>query len=415
MKSQQSASKGRAGGKCRILDDDVARHFVEQGIAQGPSWDWGENWQHRLSFAFCGNVRSNMRQLTDTPLWLAYENFLCNHQETETKDGPAVICAMLNGGRRNSNVICVTALGYEIDGKLTVEEAVRILEAAGIEAILYTSFNHLRTTQSVTCGTFNKWQGSTDHPTEESVRRFCAQDRRYNHLMNVRLADSGKSRRKQEYSSWLDVFDIAHDPEHKFRIVFPLAVPILIKDGIGVEGYKALYLSVGRRKLGDAFSTESQNANRVHYLPAHRPGAQFDVRHFPGVLLDGNAEYKRIEPEIKVRREAAARTALRPRVGLEEVAHCLSSISAGCEYPDWFAALCVIHHESSGSEEGRVIAHEWSSEGDGYNERQVDAIWDSLDPDHPNPKTIRSLTRLACSYDPNFIPKRPRRVDRNFS
>src|SRR5690606_5510072 len=102
----------------------------------------------------------------------------------------------------------------------------------------------------------------------------CSEKRQYEHLTNVCLASGGKVRFVREYGRNVEVFDITHDPEHKVRIVFPLLTAIQINqpEERSIFDYKAIYNTHGRAIFGDAYSSESQNPSRLHYLPSHPPG-----------------------------------------------------------------------------------------------------------------------------------------------
>ena len=196
------------------------------------------------------------------------------------------------------------ALAYEIDGKLTIEQVKARLGALGAEAITWTTHNHLRTKQSVGLASYKKWHAETfgidGAPTDEGVHRYCAENKR-NHLTNVRLHDKGKTRLEREYGQQVEVFDVAHDPEHKLRIVFPLKQALALKDGtFSIADFRAIYHAFGKQVFGEAYSTESSNPARLHYLPSHPPGTQGTALHFPGALVDHFDVWKSVEPTVKV-------------------------------------------------------------------------------------------------------------------
>ena len=248
--------------------------------------EFGANADHILRIALCANARSDY--LACHYAWGAFiDGWLHRPSEREKKDGPAVIFAEMREFRTNEDAHSVSALAYEIDGKLTLEQVKARLELLGSEAVAWTTHNHLRTKQHVGLASYKKWHvktfGIDGAPTDEGVRRYCAENKRYDHLTNGRLHDKGKTRLVREYGQPVEVFDVAHDPEHKLRIVFPLKQALALKDNtFTIADFKAIYHTFGKQVFGDAYSAESSNPARLHYLPSHPPGTQGTVLHFPG-------------------------------------------------------------------------------------------------------------------------------------
>jgi len=370
----------------------------------------GANADHPITVSVCASAMSGFAVLESAAWGYVAEKWLAYHDERSKKDGPVIIFALLSGGRCDEHVMLVSAFGFEIDGKLTWEQVCKCIERSGFEAVAWTTHNHLRTVQNVTWSKFEKWHlrihGWAAAPTDATVAEFCAQDKRYSHLTNVRLVNGAKKYKAKAYNEWVEVFDIAHDVEHKIRIVFPLKTPIPLKTGVfDIASYKALYHAHGLRTFGEAYSTESANPSRIHYLPSHKPGCEHAVYHFAGQLLDPMALWDGIKDKHS-RHHAHKANKVFTAVGLDELEHVLKSIPPDLEYPDWFRCLAAIFHETGGNEQGNALAHEWSS-GDGrYDFEQVERIWDSFNPDRSNPATMGTLVKLAREHDPEFKPFR---------
>ncbi len=368
----------------------------------------GKNADHKMTVTVCANAVSNFRVFKDAPWGFVCESFIADHVERASKDGPAIIFAEMRDGRFNHNAQFGTALAYEIDGKLSLDQVDDIVNKCEYEAVVWTTHNHLRTMQCVGVATYRKWHvnnfGRYDLPTDETVRQFCSDNKRYDHLINVRLHKGGLPRLVREFGQNVEVFDIEHDPEHKLRIVFPLRDSIPLKDNeIGIAEFKAIYHSHGKRIFGDRYSVESANPARIHYLPSHVPGSEFDVRHYAGTLVDPFFIWKSIKSEHIARCAKPARARL-PATGSNELEHVLKSIPADVEYPEWFKVIAAIFHETSGSGDGNELAHAWSGGDPRYDFDQVERIWDNLDPDHPKSSTMGSLVALAREHDPGFRP-----------
>ena len=341
---------------------------------------FGANADHILRIALCATARSDY--LASHYAWGAFiDGWLHRPSEREKKDGPAVIFAEMHEFRTNEHAHSVSALAYEIDGKLSLEQVKARLEALGFEAVAWTTHNHLRTKQPVRLASFKKWHlktfGINGAPTDEGVCRYCAENKRHDHLTSVRLHDNGTTRRVHDYGQQVEVFDVAHDPEHKLRIVFPLKQALALKDGtFTIADFKAIYHAFGKQVFGEAYSTESSNPARLHYMPSHPPRTQGSVLHFPGALVDHFDVWKRVEPTVKAAKTSASkRGAFRP-VGLDELEHVLKSIPSDLERPDWFKAIAAIFHETGGTDAGAQLAHEWSSGDPRYDFDEVEGIWE---------------------------------------
>jgi hypothetical protein len=317
-----------------------------------------------------------------------------------------MIFAEMRGERSNEHCIAATALAYEIDGRLLLDRAIQRVIDSRREAILWTTHNHMRTSQGIPWRRFQEWHikkfGRKGAPTDATVAQYCAESNRLNHLRNVRLHNGGEIYRVREYGMWIEVFSIAHDPEHKCRVVFPLEQSIHLKSGeCSIADFKALYHAHGNTLFGDAYSRESCNPARIHYLPSHKPGEQFCVYHNEGSLTDPRKLVQRVIKSKAPIRVPQTRLA---SATLTELATVLESIPADLEYPDWFKAIAAIFHETGGSGEGNELAHLWSSGDPRYDFEQVECIWDSLDPDHSTPSTMGTLVKLARDHDPTFKP-----------
>lgn len=93
-----------------------------------------------------------------------------------------------------------------------------------------------------------------------------------------------------------------------------------------------------------------------------------------------------------------------PRLELtvEQMREALTRCNPSMAEPDWCKVLWAIHHETGGSEAGRVLAHEWSSgayQADGpcskYEPEAVDSRWQRAGPQRGSPVTFRSVLKLA--------------------
>jgi hypothetical protein len=389
----------------------VAVHFEaesEQNLGQ-PSPNGG-NSLIRVAFVANSSATVTHSELVD---WSDCRKVcISEHFEQPKKDGVAFIFADLHGGRRDENADSVSALVYDIDGKLTEPEADRIVAETGFEAVHYTTFNHLKTVTTVGVKSYQKWAqangyGKNHRPPRQSMRAYCAAHPKYNHLTHVRLLDNGRTIRVKLYDSEFDACRIGHDPEHKTRVIFPLlrAIPVKV---LGIDVYKAIYHAVGTKLFADRYDRACSNPARLHYLPSHPPGATgYVIKHHSGELLDWEATYKPLKAEIEKHREQSAKRrevwANTPSQDLAELHRILKSIPSYILRDQWFRALAAIFHETKDSDEGRQLAHSWSErDDDRYDYDEVEAIWGDFDPDHPHPATMGTLIKLAQEHDAAF-------------
>src|SRR5436190_8703370 len=124
----------------------------------------GANANHELSFMWCAGARADYLPLLNVPWGSFCERLVGEHGVRDRKDGPAIIGAVLRGGRRNEHAVCGTLLIYDVDGKLSLEEVIRRVTASGYEAMVWPTHNHLATKTKIGVRTFHKWLGEDCPP-----------------------------------------------------------------------------------------------------------------------------------------------------------------------------------------------------------------------------------------------------------
>ena len=91
--------------------------------------------QHLLRFCICASAQGDY--IVRTASWGCLVHYLLRHVEREEKDGPAIIWGVLQNFRTDVDVVEVTALAYEVDGKLTLDEVCARVEASRYEAVIW--------------------------------------------------------------------------------------------------------------------------------------------------------------------------------------------------------------------------------------------------------------------------------------
>lgn len=368
-----------------------------------------------LYISHCTSRKSNFKTLQCE--WGAIVHLASEHAIRGEKDGPAVIFAEVRGERVDKNVEQISALGYEIDGKLTLDRTLALVESSGLEAIVWTTHNHLRESQHITLGEFTAWHtrahGSREMPTDASVREYCAQNSKYDHLDNVHLVDNGRTRWIRERGKDIIVFDITHEPEHKLRIVFLLGSAINLKDDtFSVQDYKRLYVWFGSKIFGNAFSTESKNPARIHYWPSRICQREAFSALISGTPIDTAKlleEFERDQAKAGATKSTHVSPPKRSKTRFKELEDVVGQIPPDIGYQDWFKCIAAIFHETDGSDEGAELAHSWSSGDPRYAFEEVEKIWHSLSPNHSHPVTMGTLIQIGRAHNKHFRTPKKRR------
>lgn len=363
---------------------------------------------HRCDFTFAPDNKSDYTTLTGCCSRNVID-LLAAHCEVPGKGTNAVIFGTCGEDGRG-DVRTISALAYDIDDTLSAEEVEAGCSRAGFHSVVFTTYNHGRTKHFFGAEEVRKISRANDvRLTDDEGRAFCTAMPKLAKLKNVRVLHAGALTRKDGKIG----FEIEHDPEVRLRVIVILKEPIQISK-LGKEGYRALYVRIGRQLLGgDYFDVSGARPSQIFYLPTKPVGTS--VKHesfeFKGPYLDWRPSWEEIEPELLTERErktvcaaeAAARRAAMPASDrAREVYECLELIPPNIEYRDWYRVLAAIMHELDYSEEARAIAHEWSAGAPNlYEELQVDQILDSLD-EREDGATMGTLIHLARERDPSF-------------
>lgn len=212
---------------------------------------------------------------------------------------------------------------------------------------------------------------------------------------------------------------LADGVTEKYRVVIILAEPIPL-DEVEQEGYRAIYMAVGKLLFGDArFDPCCKNPARGFFLPAYPPeradkfhsflvwGPLFEWRE-TWETLKAQLERNRIARQKRVEELQAMRLTQSADEVIRQISECLKHIPAD-DYETWFKVLCAIMHESNCSAEGRQLAHDWSETvPEKYNFGDTERLLDEIEnKDHPEPATMGTLVWLARENVPGFTLRRP--------
>jgi len=98
---------------------------------------------------------------------------------------------------------------------------------------------------------------------------------------------------------------------------------------------------------------------------------------------------------------------VKPRVGLsdDEIRETLKFVNPNIDYHKWVNVLMAIYHETNGSEDGFVIADEWSRQGTSYNSGDVRKRWDGLDAKSYSSDPVTFKTAMKYAKDAGMAEK----------
>ena len=336
-------------------------------------------------------------------------NFLAAHFEQAVKDENGIIPGRCEKYKTVAAVKSIALLVYDIDRDLSLAQVRRVLAQFKKCAVLATSFNHeksltkLKDVRGVNGARVNPSIGPL---TNADAAAYCANHKKFCHLRNVRVAQQGRLLTDNGEPYFL----VEHDPIDKCRVYVFLSVPINIIE-VGHVVYKAVYHALGQQLFDNAYDRACAHANRIFYLPAKLIGSTVEhvIEHFDFELFDWRQLGSQIAEQVAAQQaEAAARLKQfggeARSVELAEIADALKHIAPE-EYDTWFVALAAIHNETKGSEEGRMLAHEWSAlSPEQYDPDAVDSRWDAFsDTEYVGRKaTFGTLVYLARKTNPDF-------------
>jgi hypothetical protein len=352
--------------------------------------------QDGVTFALVRNRSSDFQVIENMPRELLVDHILSLRDCREEKDGPGVIWADIANLRTNASVRAVTALSYDIDGAIQIENVSRLIGASGLDAVVHTTHSHMKTRSEISTSPFG---GRVIIRNAELQQYLDETGKTY--LGQVRLV-TGQAEMSVEGRP---VFVYEHDPEHKCRAIIFLRAPIDMAL-VGAAGFRALYRLGGERIFGPGnFDEACANPARVNYLASHPRGRPYITKRFPGDTLDWRPLWEEIRTLVEEQDERRQQryAFFDTRGDLVVLRHTIAVIPAH-DYFVWFRVLAALHHETAGGSDGLGLAHEWSSTAGNYDEAGVERLWSAFDPDHPNPLTLGYLINLARECDPTWRP-----------
>jgi hypothetical protein len=221
---------------------------------------------------------------------------LTQHVEREAKGYFPVVfgaAAVSKYVRRTANGMkTVEMVGIDVDSGDEYTAALDRIEAAGLACVAYTSFRDGTETSKVKRDTVLRALKIDRDPTTEELRSYLASKLRPQILHTVEIVG-------QDHDEGGVQIVYRHAPLWKYRLLFPLAQPLLIGSLASMQrGQQDRYARLVRglaHKLDLLADEACFDVSRVFYMPSHPPGGDFalDVIRGRGLTLGDMPEVEK--------------------------------------------------------------------------------------------------------------------------
>jgi hypothetical protein len=204
------------------------------------------------------------------------------------------------------------------------------------------------------------------------------------------------------------------EEHHRFRLLLPLP------QAVGIEQYKAIwdYLDKMTNNAGDPATKHPAvpyygNTNAV-FSDNEIEGLPWDFMD----QMDKEAEIMELKnAEIKATQAQKALNFDETKPELAEIASALGFLSSDCSYSDWTRIICGIGHGTGWSEDGFILADNWSASSPKYDGTEsVYRKWCSFR-DTPSTVLVTVGTLFHMAQDNGWVRgvavKKPEIVDDN--
>ncbi len=224
---------------------------------------------------------------------------LSRHPVAPHKDGECIVFGHSAGGGRTAKaMVTMSAMVLDIDAGGVLEDVAAKIERMGLLALIYTSFNDQKTTLDVSRDKVMKAAKTATDPTLDQVRAFLAADPKS--AFTADFLDSVEIEDTKLHTEKGLVIRLRTAAQEKFRVVFPLAVPVVIGDlapthAAGLDLWADKITGLGADLVGVAFDTSCTDPSRLFFTPRHpkdRQGVAIIVRGRPLTFEEVQARSK---------------------------------------------------------------------------------------------------------------------------
>lgn len=224
---------------------------------------------------------------------------LAIHPEAKSKAG-AAMCPSENigGARKDSAVKTMYAVVTDHDAGASMEGTIQNLEAAGVFAFVYSTFNHLTTRLELKHDDVMRKMSLTATPNLAQIKEYLRlhHSTRYGQtFIDAVEIETARTQTKDGLRIILKAPAI-----DKFRVVIPLAEPVELADlAPTLAGWKAIWADkvtgVCRNILKAEFDVSSTDINRCFFTPRSAKGADF----YNCIVMGKPLRFEDIEPFSK--------------------------------------------------------------------------------------------------------------------
>lgn len=189
------------------------------------------------------------------------------------KDGPCFLQGNASEGtRKAAAMIANTIIGVDLDSGAPLQDVVDTIVKHGLEAIIYTTHSHLKSTSEIKRDHYLKWSGELV-ATAEGVRDYLI---KVKGVLPEILGDVTIVNDSQPSPEGV-IIVIAHKPMPKFRAVFPLDAPFIFakRGGAQIDAiaeWKERYAGFCT-ELKLFFDEKCVDPARLFYFPRHPKGS----------------------------------------------------------------------------------------------------------------------------------------------
>jgi hypothetical protein len=205
------------------------------------------------------------------------------------KSGEVFLPVTVMAGRRTDEAVTsINGMTFNVDDGTPDSEVIAKVDAAGVAAVVHTSYSHGKIKESFALSAIEKFANGREIDTA-LMREYTRVLKKWHPEIADSVIYEGKRR---EDNKWVCL--VSMPPMSKCRIFFPFAKPFDINQKISKEGktlaevkaeWKALYDGYAKR-LGFNYDASCLNFGRVYFCPRHPKGKKGKAWVWGGPLLD---------------------------------------------------------------------------------------------------------------------------------
>ncbi|OOY20477.1 hypothetical protein BMI86_08010 [Thioclava sp. DLFJ5-1] len=269
------------------LSGDETLQLNDASVSGKDSPEWQALLDRQMTFLWPKNINRDAKQTdwTNSPSasfrqWLEGDDKKGGFTKhlTKKKKGyfPSVMGAAAKAAgytsRSANGMKTVEMMGLDIDSGDSYLKALDRAEELALAVIGYTSFSDGTTETRVGRDKTLKTLGIDRDPTSEEMRGLLSDKFRPHIIETLEVVGTDHDEKGVQIV-------LHHAPLEKFRLLFPLAEPLLIASLATTQrGAQALYMSKLRglaQLIGVILDESCLDVSRVFYMPSHPPGADF--------------------------------------------------------------------------------------------------------------------------------------------